>query len=190
MTDFARILLDSGKAEAARPIRCVAKEGLETALSRLGEHERAWAKAHGFAAQAGRTVVLPDPSGGVAGVLFGLGDAGRQVDPFLVGKLASELPEGTYAFAGDPPADPRLAALGWLLESYRFERYRSANGVAARLVTPQGVDRDEVLRSPRPSPWCATSSTRPPATWGRRSSKRPPGTLPGATGPAAGHPRR
>jgi leucyl aminopeptidase len=146
MTDFARILLDSGKAEAARPIRCVAKEGLEAALSRLGEHERAWAKALGFAAQSGRTVVLPDPGGGVAGVLYGVGDAGRQADPFLVGKLASDLPEGTYAFADDPPAGPRLAALGWLLESYRFDRYRAANGVSARLVSPPGVDRDEVLR--------------------------------------------
>jgi leucyl aminopeptidase len=89
--------------------------------------------------------VLPDAHGEVAGVLFGLGDPGKPADPFMAGKLASELPEGTYVFAGDPPADPRLAALGWLLESYRFERYRSANGTTARLIAPQGVDRSEVL---------------------------------------------
>ena len=144
MTDFAKLLVESD--DAARPIRCVSRESLEGSLAALGDHGRAWARAHGFTAQAGRTVVLPDASGGVAGVLFGLGDATRPGDPFAVGKLASELPEGTYAFAGDQPADPRLAALGWLLESYRFDRYRSANGAAARLVTPPNVDRDEVVQ--------------------------------------------
>jgi leucyl aminopeptidase len=146
MTDFAQVLLDSEVSEAARPIHSVTRDGLESTLGRLGEHERAWATAHGFAAQTGRIVVLPDPHGGVAGVLFGLGEAGKQSDPFMVGKLASELPEGCYFFAGDPPANARLATLGWLLESYRFERYRKANGTPARLVTPQGVARDEVLQ--------------------------------------------
>lgn len=146
MTDFARVLLDSDDAEAARPIYSVAKDGLEAALGRLDDQARAWAKANGFAAQAGRTVLLPDPCGGIAGVLFGVGDPGKQIDPFMAGKLASDLPEGTYVFAGEPPASPRLAALGWLLESYRFDRYRSANGAVARLLAPQGVDRNEVLQ--------------------------------------------
>jgi leucyl aminopeptidase len=144
MTDFARLLVDSD--DAARPIHCVSRESLEGSLAGLSDHGRAWARAHGFTGQAGRTVVLPDASGGVAGVLFGLGDAAKPGDPFAVGKLASELPEGTYAFAGDQPADPRLATLGWLLESYRFDRYRSTNGAASRLVTPPNVDRDEVLQ--------------------------------------------
>ena len=146
MTDFAQILLDRDKAETARPIYSVAKQSLEADLARLSEHERAWARTHGFAAQPGRTVVLPDAGGGIAGVLFGLGDAGKQTDSFLAGKLSSELPEGLYAFAGDPPANARLAALGWLLESYRFDRYRRANGAPARLASPQGVDRNEVLQ--------------------------------------------
>jgi leucyl aminopeptidase len=145
MTDFAQLLVNSDDAQPA-PIHCVTRENLEASLGGLGDQARAWAKAHGFAAQPGRTVVLPDASGGVAGVLFGLGDTNKPGDPFAVGKLASELPEGTYAFAGDGPADPRLAALGWLLESYRFDRYRSANGAAARLVTPPNVDRSEVLQ--------------------------------------------
>jgi leucyl aminopeptidase len=143
MTDFAKLLVDSD--EAARPIHCVSRDGLESCLAALGDHGRAWARAQGFTAQAGRTVVLPDARGGIAGVLFGLGDPNKPGDPFAVGKLASDLPEGTYAFAGDQPADPRLAALGWLLESYRFDRYRSTNGAAARLVAPPNVDRDEVL---------------------------------------------
>jgi leucyl aminopeptidase len=149
MTDFEHILLDGGRLdtnESARPIYTIARAGLEAGLARLGKSERAWAEAHGFAAQPGRTVVLPDRGGGVAGVVFGLGDAGRQSDPFLAGKLASELPDGLYTFAGDPPANPRLAALGWLLESYRFDRYRSTNGSPARLVSPAGVERSEVLR--------------------------------------------
>jgi leucyl aminopeptidase len=146
MTDFAHILLDRDTAETARPIYSVARESLEAALGRLGEPQRAWTKAHGFAAQPGRTMMLPGPAGEVAGVLFGLGEAGKPRDPFLAGKLAIELPEGHYVFAGEPPGNLRLAALGWLLESYRFDRYRSANGSPARLVSPQGVDHTDLLR--------------------------------------------
>ena len=146
MTDFAQILLESDRAGDARPIHGATKESLDTVLARLGERERAWATAHGFAAQSGRSLVLPDAGGGIAGVLFGRGAGGKQADPFLVAKLASELPDGSYVLAGDAPANPRLMALGWLLESYRFDRYRAANGVSARLVSPPEVDRDEVLQ--------------------------------------------
>ena len=146
MNDFAKLLLDSGTARDARPVHGVAKENLEATLAGLSEAARAWARAHGFAGQAGRILLLPDAEGGIGGVLLGLGSNARQADAFLTAKLASELPEGTYVFAGAPPANPRLAALGWLLESYRFDRYRSANGAQARLVSPPEVDRAEVLR--------------------------------------------
>ena len=65
-------------------------------------------------------------------------------DPFLPGKLARLLPEGTYRLANGI-ADLRLAALSWLLEAYEFTRYRAASRPPARLVCPEGVDRDRLL---------------------------------------------
>ena len=149
MTDFETVLLEAYKAEGARPIFVVSKQRLEAALACLGDHERAWSKANGFTGKAGRILVLPDGRGGLSGVLFGLGDEEKPQDPFLAGKLARELPDGVYALSGEFPGDARLAALAWLLDSYRFDRYRTAKGEPARLACPPGVDRQEVLRTAR-----------------------------------------
>ena len=55
------------------------------------------------------------------------------------------LPEGDYRFASPLP-DPELAALGFLAGSYRFTRYKTANGAKSRrLVRPDGASRDDVL---------------------------------------------
>ena len=82
-------------------------------------------------------------------MLFAIeGEDAKARDPFLPGKLASLLPEGIYRFAG-APADAELAALGWLLESYSFERYRKRREDAPgkpRLVVPEGVDAARLSR--------------------------------------------
>jgi leucyl aminopeptidase len=107
---------------------------------------RAFAKAQGFEAKPGSHCLLPDASGDLAGVAFGVEDAGaKRVDPFLVGKLASLLPEGIYRFE-TAPRDPAAAALAWLLGAYSFNRYRSRPAKQARLVVPPGVDAGEVTR--------------------------------------------
>lgn len=149
MSDFETILLDGNKAEGARPIFAASTQRLEQVLARLAERESAWAKANGFTGEAGHILVLPDGAGDLSGVLFGLGDEQKPQDAFLAGKLARELPDGVYAFAGEPPGNARLSALAWLLESYRFIRYRSAKREPARLACPEGVDRREVLRTAR-----------------------------------------
>jgi leucyl aminopeptidase len=107
---------------------------------------RAFAEAQGFEPKAGAHALLPDAGGRLAAVLFGLdGAKTRRPDPFLVGKLPTLLPAGVYSFA-TPPADAALASLAWLLGSYRFTRYRERPAKAVRLVSPQGVDADEVMR--------------------------------------------
>ncbi|MEO0878408.1 MAG: leucyl aminopeptidase family protein, partial [Pseudomonadota bacterium] len=43
--------------------------------------------------------------------------------------------------------EPRHTALGWLLGTYRFTKYKSAPSPAARLVAPEGVDVAAVSRA-------------------------------------------
>jgi len=107
---------------------------------------RGFAEAQGFEPKPGTHALLPDPGGKLGAVLFGLDkpDA-RRADPFLVGKLPTLLPAGLYRFA-TPPEDPGLAALSWLLGSYRFTRYRERPAKAVRLVVPEGVDAVEIGR--------------------------------------------
>jgi leucyl aminopeptidase len=112
---------------------------------RFGAAAAAFADAQGFDASPGSLQVLPATHGSVAAVLFGTGE-GEPADPFLAGKLATTLPAGTYRLESWP-GDPELAALAFLLGSYRFDRYRSRPAArSVRLGTPAGVDRARVLR--------------------------------------------
>ncbi len=141
------ILLPARAAAKAIPIAVITPANLETSLAALDARGRAFAKAQGFKAEAGRAVLLPGPGGEPASVLFGLGDPG-QADPFLPGRLARLLPPATYAFDSGLD-DGRLAALGWLLESYDFARYRKPGRDPARLACPKAVDRNALLSAAR-----------------------------------------
>src|SRR5918997_6175379 len=133
----------------ARPIWLVTKETLDAVLQDLTPPARAFAAAAGFEPKPGRHCLLPDETGGLLGVLYGLDGAdAKRADPFGVGKLPTLLPEGTYRFAAPPP-DPALATLAWLLGAYRFECYRKPAGKLVRLTPPEGVELDEVSRLAR-----------------------------------------
>lgn len=94
----------------------------------------------------GQHLLLPGETGAITAVLLGVeAPDARRRDPFAPGRLAALLPAGDYALAGEI-GDPGLAALGWLLQGYRFERYRKPAPAAARLVLPEGVDGEDLTR--------------------------------------------
>ena len=131
---------------AAIPVHCVTKTGLRALLADLAPEARRFAEAQGFAAQPGQHILLPDATGAVAAVLLGVeGIEARRRDPFAPGRLSASLPAGDYVLTGET-GDPELAALGWLLQAYRFDRYRKPAPAAARLVLPDGVDGADLAR--------------------------------------------
>ena len=83
------------------PIWFVSPENWEQAAERIGAVAFQFAKASGFEPKPGQWRLLPTPAGGLAGVVFGEDPD----DPFSVGKLATSLPAGAYAFA-EPPRRP------------------------------------------------------------------------------------
>ena len=109
------------------------------------------ARALGFDGKPDQPALLPGPDGRLAAVLFGVEPpSSRLHDPLQPGRLATLVPAGTYRFAGPPLPRPDLAALSWLLSSYRFARYRSAAPAAApRLAAPAGVDASRLERIAR-----------------------------------------
>jgi leucyl aminopeptidase len=128
-------------SDDAIPLTLVSPDGLEAMLAGLDPAARNWAGVHGFAARPGEVMVLPDPAGAIAGALVGLGsDEARLRGRFLASVAAGRLPKGTYRVRGGDADDVAEFALGWLLESYRFERYRRQEGPKAGLVAPDGVD--------------------------------------------------
>lgn len=106
----------------------------------------AWVATSGFKGEAGKVLLLPDGSGGLSGVLLGLGDGS---DPFVTGALPAVLPMGDYRLAGEIHGDAEKAAFGFALGTYRFTRYSGSARDWPRLVLPEGVDGEEVSRLAR-----------------------------------------
>ena len=127
---------------AALPLHLIAPDGLDVALSALAPAQAAYARAMGFAAGPGETLVLPGPDGAIAAAWVGLGKpAARARGRFQTASAATRLPAGTWRIATAPDdTDMAAFALGWLLESYRFGRYRRADPVRALLIAPDGID--------------------------------------------------
>jgi leucyl aminopeptidase len=128
------------------PITAIRASELDQGLAALDERQRRLASAHGFEAEAGRHLLLPDENGNIDRVLFGLGRAdGPEAEPLIFGKLATALPKGTYRFA-DGIDRPDLAALAFALASYRFDRYRKPKKDRPQLIVPHGADGAELSR--------------------------------------------
>ena len=124
----------------ATPVWLVNAENWPMVKSTIGTAAAAFAERCGFEPKAGRMQLLPGEGGALAGVLFGVDEANTPTrDPFGPGKLATSLPEGVYRFA-NPPPDPDLAALGFLLALYRYDRFKADKAPKPQLVAPDEVD--------------------------------------------------
>ena len=133
-------------ADHAIPIYFASKSSWDAVAASLSGEARQFAKANGFTAKPGACLTLPAANGQLAGVIFGLEEAGsRSLDPFRPGALPGLLPPGHYRFA-NAPHELRLATLAFALGRYRFRRYREAETPDIRLVPPAGIDTDEISR--------------------------------------------
>ncbi len=106
---------------------------------------KAWCQSNGFSADAGKFLLLPGESGGLAGVMLGLGEAVEGTGGYWAfGTLATALPAGDYRIEGDlTPAQGDQAALAWAQAAYRFTRYQGKDDAAkdvARLCLPENAD--------------------------------------------------
>ncbi len=124
----------------AIPVRIVSAELLEQQSKDI----RAWAKASQFNADAGQFLRVPSKEG-VEAVLIGTG--GESLTPWSFADAAANLSEGAYALEGTTAGECEIAALGWCLAQYRFDRYRSDENNGPRtLVLPEGTDVEAIER--------------------------------------------
>lgn len=146
MSEPSLVLLPASRGRGAVPIMPVTAQSWPAIERGLDKAARAWLKASGFAAGAGKHAMVPDKSGKLEKIFYGLAEAAKPADPFDFARLARVLPVADYRIEGDLP-DPKNAVLGWVLETYRYDRYRAPATPSPRLVCPANVDRDAVLRS-------------------------------------------
>jgi leucyl aminopeptidase len=128
----------------AVPIHFVARENWDAVRKALPSPAAAFALACGFEPKPGRCLTLPDSKGGICAALFGVEGDETKRDPMAAGRLAGLLPPGVYRFADAP--DASVAALAFLLGSYRFTRYREAAKAEPTLVAPDGVEAGRLER--------------------------------------------
>lgn len=131
-------------SDTAVPLIPVSRESLPVRLESAPESWRKWVEASGFEAEPGATLRIPDAEGGLAAVLAGF-DAETPI--WMLAAAAETLGTGDYRLETDAlsPEIQNLAAIGWGLGCYRFERYREAQERAPRLVWPEDADQARVL---------------------------------------------
>lgn len=102
---------------------------------RLSAAGRRWLDASGFEPRRGAVALLPGAKGQLERVLVGV-EAGQPLHALAA--LPHQLPAGRYCLADEGvPLDRHLAALGWALGAYRFDRYTGHAPTPAQLVLPR-----------------------------------------------------
>ena len=136
-------------ATTARLLHVVAPEDLPQFRDGLPKTQQAWMEATTFSAGLGDLCLLPDAAGGVAAAVAGQGTVvARRRQRFGLAKAVAGLPAGAWQLDGKlTPAEMDEAALGWLLQHYRFDRYRPRKTPRdpALLVAPPGVDAARLI---------------------------------------------
>jgi leucyl aminopeptidase len=147
------------------PVLAMFEEDLERVLA--APRDRAMARAQKFKAQAGALVLVSGEDGALERVWFGLGKQAAP-DALALRSLSARLPEGDYRIeASQSLIAPDSLALGWVLGSYVFDRYKPREDRARpRLLAPEGCDRDEAMRIARACLLAREMVDTPPADMG------------------------
>jgi leucyl aminopeptidase len=133
----------------SRQITIVTSDGLEEFLQSLPAVTRTWLQTTGFTATLGDIRLLPDTATGeVMRAVLGFGTQNaRARSRFGLAKCLPALPTGPWHLAADlTDAQAEEAALGFLLASYRFDRYRTgAKSAELAQIKPPNPARAKVL---------------------------------------------
>ena len=136
------------KTSTSIPISTVTETGLKDWVKAAGGDVARWVAATGFKGVPGAVCFVPADNGDIARVLLGVSKSNSPGGGIwdLAG-LPANLPKGRYYLDTDlPPAQATMAALGWALGCYGFDRYKKLPKPEAELVLPTGADQADVKR--------------------------------------------
>ena len=141
MRDAKEIIV--GKAsEATVPLHVVSAADWPVLAKTLDKPVVNWAAAQAYMASPLSLLMVPGQDGALRCVYVGAPKSGDDV--FGLGAISGKLPAGTYAFSPSLP-QAELVALGWCLELYKYDPYRSPEVKHVKLVCPSDVNRKRLL---------------------------------------------
>lgn len=130
---------DLADGETLIPVHVLRPDMWDGVAEHLPAAQTTYARAKGFAAEAGQTVRLPNEDGHIAAVLLGAGPVDTDFDREMrMGQISASLNNGYYELATLPKDwSDRLAAIGWGLGAYHFTRYlKDDPGVSVLVLGP------------------------------------------------------
>ena len=123
------------------PMVTVFTDDLDRARAALPLADARWLAATGFNGADGASAVVPNADGTIKAAYVGMGARGQTRQRFVAAAGAAQLPAGVYRMETDlSGAALDEAALGLLLSTYRFDRYKKIPVAAQSFVAPAGVD--------------------------------------------------
>ena len=130
----------------AMPIHVLGTEDVGLWAGQQSDRVRTWVETSGFKGSIGSVLMIPDETGHPEAALVGYGTpTSRRRDRFALAAGLPKLAPGTYRIDSGIHADHlEQEALGWLLASYSFSRYKDHPTVHPTLVTPDGVDAERL----------------------------------------------
>ena len=156
---------DADRRDESIPVWPITADACEAWLETLPLAHQVWLTAQGFEGNRRAVCPVPGSDGDVAGVAFGMGKGGAEGRAF--GDLPRNVPEGCYRIepVDGVAVDLERAALGWLLGSYAFDRYKDRDDPAT-LIAPEGIDSDRIERLARGSAMARTLINTPTSEMG------------------------
>ncbi len=151
-------LLKGGARRGAVPLRILSPKAFAGWEKKQPAFPRAWIKARGFKPKAGESLVLPDKSGKIAQVVACVSDP---VEIWDLAGLARGLPKGTYKLEGASREEETKLALGWLLGSHCFSRYKKDEGHASTLCLSKKTDLRPIALMAETIAWVRDLITMP-----------------------------
>ncbi|WP_420012526.1 leucyl aminopeptidase family protein [Tateyamaria sp.] len=129
----------------AIPLHLLDEDNASKWIAAQDEATQNWAKVNGFTGGLGQVLVCPGPNG-IALCAAGYGtEAARARGRFHLAAAANRLPAGAYVLHHDLSTETlENEALGWLLASYRFDRYKSQSAMQAQLLAPEGIEKERI----------------------------------------------
>ena len=135
--------------EHTLPISRVRSKKLDEALEGKPSNVQRWVEHTGFKGAPGEVTTFPNEQGMPGGVLVGVSEIPSVYD---YAALSAVLPPARYVLSEElSSSEAEIAALGWGLSLYRFDRYRKPSESRSELsrpelVWPQACDASEVER--------------------------------------------
>lgn len=140
------ILAFAPATDTAVPLHVIEETALDAWLDGQDDATRAWVGTMGFTGGIGQALCLPDAGGTPRIAIAGYGTASnRRRMRFALAAAAARLPKGTYTIASGLEAETQqIEALGWLLASYRFDRYKTQSPLLAKLQANNALNTDRI----------------------------------------------